>query len=158
MFSSYYFQSLCPSRSQICYLVLPQISAFTFGDEELNLDETVAATCIITKGDLPVDVWWTLRDEYQGSERNLTTTDGVIIAKTSAKISVLNIEAVKARHRGNYTCFAKNKAGITQHSAYLAINGSIFNAKCYFSQRYFPNNISIDEFCNLLTGMLNSSH
>lgn len=105
---------------------MPQISGFSFGDEELNLDETIAATCIIIKGDLPVQVWWTLRDDYHNEERNLTSNDGVMITKTSSKISVLNIEAVKARHRGNYTCFAKNKAGTAQHSAYLAINGLTF--------------------------------
>lgn len=102
---------------------MPQISGFTFGDEELNLDETIAATCIVIKGDLPIHVWWTLRDDYHNTERNLTSNDGVMITKTSQKISVLNIEAVKARHRGNYTCYAKNKAGISQYSAYLAING-----------------------------------
>jgi Immunoglobulin domain len=101
---------------------LPQISPFSFGDEELNLDETVAATCIITKGDLPVNIWWTLKDEYY-SDRNLTTNDGVVITKTSSKISMLNIDAVKARHRGNYTCYASNKAGTVQHSAFLVING-----------------------------------
>lgn len=110
---------------------MPQISAFTFGEEELNLDETVAATCIITKGDLPIDVWWTLRNEYEDHERNLTTSEGVMISRNSAKISVLNIDAVKARHRGNYTCFARNKAGVAQHSAYLAINGSAFSHKFF---------------------------
>lgn len=104
---------------------MPQISPFSFGDEELNLDETVAATCIITKGDLPVKIWWTLNDDYH-SERNLTTNDGVVITKTSSKISMLNIDAVKARHRGNYSCYAANKAGTAKHSAFLIINGSSF--------------------------------
>lgn len=104
-------------------LVLPQISPFSFGDEELNLDETVAATCIVTKGDLPVSIWWTLVDDFTREKRNLTTSDGLMIMRSSQKLSVLNIDAVKARHRGNYTCYASNKAGVTQHSAYLAING-----------------------------------
>lgn len=102
---------------------MPQISPFSFGDEELNLDETVAATCIVTKGDLPMSIYWSMSDEYHKIERNLTTNDGVVITKSSPKISLLNIDAVKARHRGNYTCYASNKAGVTQHSAYLAING-----------------------------------
>lgn len=110
--------------------VLPQINAFTFSEEDLNLDDTVAATCIIAKGDLPIDVWWSLRDDYHDAERNLTSNDGVMIAKTSHKISMLNIDAVKARHRGNYTCYARNKAGIAQHSAYLAINGLAFSIQC----------------------------
>lgn len=145
MFSSISFiVTQFPFHSQNQCSVLPQISAFTFGDDELNLDETVAATCIITKGDLPVDVWWTLRDEYQDDERNLTSNDGVMITRNTQKISVLNIEAVKARHRGNYTCFAKNKAGIIQHSAYLAINGSDSH-----NDMTCLTIIIYSEFCNL---------
>ena len=44
-------------------------------------------------------------------------------------MSVLGIEAVKARHRGNYTCYARNKGGISQHSAFLSVNGSIYFTK-----------------------------
>jgi Immunoglobulin I-set domain len=55
---------------------------------------------------------------------NLTSNDGVVITRTSLKVSFLNIDAVKARHRGNYSCFASNKAGVVQFNAYLAMNGS----------------------------------
>lgn len=107
--------------------VLPQITPFSFGDEQdVNFDEAVAATCIITKGDTPIQVWWTLVDDFNGLERNLSTNDGILITRTSQKLSLLNIDAVKARHRGNYTCYAKNKAGISQHSAFLYINGDCF--------------------------------
>lgn len=97
---------------------------FTFGDEEFNLDESVSTTCSVTKGDLPLKIWWTLTDSYESSiEHNISTNDGVVISKAGNKLSLLNIEAVKARHRGNYTCYAKNKAGFAAHSAYLAISG-----------------------------------
>jgi len=95
----------------------------SFGDEEINLDETVSASCTIVKGDLPLQIWWSVFDNDLGFERNLTTNDGVMITRNSQKISFLAIDAVKARHRGNYTCHASNKAGNSQHSAYLAING-----------------------------------
>ena len=88
----------------------------------------MSATCTVTKGDLPIHIWWTLSDTYFENERNLSTNDGVVILKNGQKLSLLNIESVKARHRGNYTCYAKNKAGISQYSATLAINGdSTFN-------------------------------
>lgn len=90
----------------------------------MNLDEAVAITCIVTKGDLPIHIWWTLKDEFS-EMRNLTTNDGVMITRNSQKVSVLTIEAVKRRHRGNYTCHAMNKAGIAEHSAYLQINGQV---------------------------------
>lgn len=111
--------------------VLPQISPFSFGEEDLNLDETVAATCIITKGDAPMQIWWTLVDDFNGEERNLTTNDGLMISRMSQKTSIINIDAVKARHRGNYTCYAKNNAGISKHSAFLSVHGDHFDVTCY---------------------------
>ena len=112
------------------------------------MDETVTATCSVTKGDLPIEVWWTLVSEQDGREVNLTTNDGVMITQNSQKISVLAIEAVKARHRGNYTCYAQNKAGIAQFSASLAINGDYFNILFIISFLFC-------EFCN---SILQSCH
>lgn len=102
---------------------MPQIVEFSFGNEEINLDETVTATCTVTKGDLPMVMWWSFSDTYNSLERNLSTNDGVMITKNSQKISMLAIDAVQARHRGNYTCHSSNRAGQAQNSAYLAING-----------------------------------
>lgn len=104
--------------------MLPIIAPFTFSDEDVNFDDSVTATCSISKGDLPLKIWWSLKDSIESIEEyNITTNDGVVISKNGNKVSMLNIEAVKARHRGNYTCYAKNKAGITKHSAYLSVNG-----------------------------------
>jgi hypothetical protein len=106
------------------HIVLPQIVPFSFGDEQINLDESVAATCSIIKGDVPVNIWWTLSDSIESqAEYNISTNDGIIISKTGNRLSLLSIENVKARHRGNYTCYAKNRAGMVQHSAFLSING-----------------------------------
>jgi hypothetical protein len=102
---------------------LPSINAFSFGDEDFNFDESASATCSITKGDNPIKIWWTFKGEDEDFSYNLTTTDGILITRNTQKISMLAIEALKARHRGNYTCFASNKAGTTQASAYLSING-----------------------------------
>lgn len=104
--------------------VLPQISPLTFGDDEVNLDDAVSAVCTITKGDAPIKIWWTLSNEDDVVPRNISTNDGVVIAKTGNKLSLLNIESVQRRHRGNYTCWAKNKAGIAHYSTQLAINGA----------------------------------
>ena len=97
---------------------------FSFGEEELNLDDSVTATCSITKGDLPLKIWWTFKSDDDELPHNLTTNDGVVVTRTTQKVSMLSIEAVKARHKGDYTCFAQNKGGHSQQSSYLSINGS----------------------------------
>ena len=100
------------------------MNPFSFGDDEFNLDDTVSATCTITKGDQPMKIWWTLHEDGLQDSYNLTTNDGVVITRNTQKISMLAIEAVKARHRGNYTCHAQNRAGVSEQSAFLYINGS----------------------------------
>ena len=113
---------------------MPQIVPFSFGEEEVNFDDSVTATCSVIKGDLPIHVWWTLSDSYESLfEYNISTNDGVMITKASAKISILAIDAVKARHRGNYSCYARNKAEIAKHSTYLSVNGSFQNFLNLFS-------------------------
>lgn len=107
-------------------LVIPVIVPFAFGEDEFNIDDSVSATCSITKGDLPLKIWWSFNEdnaEIQKFTYNLTSNDGVIVTRTSQKVSTLLIEALKGRHRGNYTCIAQNRGGIASHSAYLAING-----------------------------------
>jgi Immunoglobulin domain len=104
--------------------VLPEIAPFNFGKEEVNFDDSITATCSVIIGDLPISFWWTLSNSLESQdEYNISTNDGVVISKAGNKLSFLNIEAVKARHRGNYSCYARNKAGTTKHSAFLAING-----------------------------------
>lgn len=102
---------------------MPTIVPFTFGEEELNLDESISATCSIMKGDLPLSIFWRFNEEGTNFTYNITSNDGIMITRSSQKISMLAIDAVKARHRGNYTCVASNKGGVAQHSAYLKING-----------------------------------
>jgi Immunoglobulin domain len=79
--------------------------------------------CSIIKGDLPLSLWWRFTENDELMANNPTTNDGIVITKPSQKVTILTIDAVKARHRGNYTCFAQNRAGISQHSAYLKVNG-----------------------------------
>lgn len=95
---------------------------FNFGDEELNSNDMVSTMCTVNKGDLPIDISWFHTDDM-GIDKKLTTNDGIVITRTNQRISMLSIDQLKARHRGNYTCLAKNSAGIVQASAFLFING-----------------------------------
>lgn len=103
--------------------MLPSINPFSFGEDDFNFDDSVTATCSVTKGDIPMKLWWTFMGEDDQYPQNLSTSDGIVISRTGQKLSVLNIEAVKARHRGNYSCFAQNRAGVAQQHSYLSING-----------------------------------
>ncbi|PBC29921.1 Titin [Apis cerana cerana] len=97
--------------------VAPQIFPFTFGDEPVNSGEAISATCSILKGDFPMDITWALDGSPIDSERS----DQYTITK-SKRLSVLAIDAVAARHAGEYTCTASNKAGASSHTAALAVN------------------------------------
>lgn len=82
--------------------------------------------CSVTKGDLPMKIWWTFKPDIENEfPYNLTTVDGIMITKPNSKMSVLAIEAVKSRHRGTYECVVSNQAATVSHSAFLSINGSI---------------------------------
>lgn len=83
----------------------------------------MTATCSISKGDLPIKIWWQFNEDGDSVGFNLTTNNGILVTRMTHKVSMLAIDALKARHRGNYTCYASNAGGTAYHSAYLAING-----------------------------------
>lgn len=117
-----------PPKNNLLFFfkVLPTIVPFNFGEGQVNLDDSVMTSCSVMKGDFQnLKIWWMFADSEMSY--NLTSNDGVVIMRTSQKISILAIDAVKARHRGNYTCYASNKAGVAQHSAYLDIHGSLLS-------------------------------
>lgn len=103
--------------------------------------------CSVNKGDLPIQIWWSFYDVHFKLDRNLSNNDGVMMTKTGNKASVLTIESAQPRHRGNYTCYAQNKGGVAQYSAYLSINGDF---KASFKQTKPCTNLQkSSKFCNL---------
>lgn len=92
--------------------------SFTFGDETLNYGESVGVQCMVNKGDLPVDIRWTINSSPIVSSENSFT-----ITKLNSRTSTLNIEYLNAVHRGIYKCIASNRAGISDQSAVLEVNG-----------------------------------
>lgn len=94
----------------------PQISAFDFGEEAVNSGELVSVTCSVHKGDLPIEIVW----YHMG--KPISDGQGVVMMK-SKKVNTLTIESVHSESAGEYTCIAKNKAGVASHSAVLNVNG-----------------------------------
>ncbi|XP_066145701.1 cell adhesion molecule Dscam1 isoform X46 [Euwallacea fornicatus] len=101
---------------EVQVMVPPQIHPFDFGTDEIYASELVTATCTVSKGDFPIEIYWYLNGQP------ITDQYGVIIAQTNRRVSQLTIESSSAIHTGEYTCLAKNEAGSIKHSAYLNVN------------------------------------
>lgn len=85
-------------------------------------------TCAVIKGDLPIEIFWTLNG------KSIETIDGINTIKTKQRVNQLSIDDVQAQHSGEYTCIARNKAGNTTFSAYLRVNGIFILCNIYFFQ------------------------
>ncbi|VEN53577.1 unnamed protein product [Callosobruchus maculatus] len=96
--------------------VPPQMHPFDFGDESINSGEMASLTCSVHKGDLPMKIYW-LHNNY-----SVADMDDILITKAGKKISTLSIDSVSAKHSGEYTCVAENKAGSSRYSAILNVN------------------------------------
>jgi Immunoglobulin domain len=86
----------------------------------MNYGDTVSVQCIITGGDLPVNIRWLWNNK---TIDELYFANDIQIEKRGKKISMLSIEAATAKHIGVFTCVAQNHAGVTEHSSDLNVNG-----------------------------------
>ncbi|XP_011645362.1 Down syndrome cell adhesion molecule-like protein Dscam2 isoform X7 [Pogonomyrmex barbatus] len=103
---------------EVQVMVAPQIAPFSISEEPANWGEQISAVCSILKGDLPIEIRWSLNGEII---TRLTHPD-VIITNTGKKTSLLTIESVTARHAGEYSCVASNLVGSVSRSAILSVN------------------------------------
>ncbi|XP_017132724.1 Down syndrome cell adhesion molecule-like protein Dscam2 isoform X12 [Drosophila elegans] len=101
---------------EVQVMVLPKISPFSFGEESMSYGEFVNVQCTISGGDLPVNITWTLNNRPFEDYLEILTT------KRGKRINELTIEAVSAKHAGNYSCVAENRAGVVNHTAELKVN------------------------------------
>ena len=77
----------------------------TFGRDILNEGQFAQVVCIVTEGDEPLKISWSLQGETVSSEAGLSTTS------LGTRTSMLTIQSVGYRHSGIYTCTAANTAG-----------------------------------------------
>lgn len=67
---------------------------------------------------MPVDIHWIFNSSPIISGQN-----GITVMKMNQRTSSLSINSVEAIHRGIFKCIVSNKAGSTEHSAELRVNG-----------------------------------
>lgn len=91
---------------------------FSFGEDPLNVGESTAVNCMITKGDLPLNITWTLNDNPL-----ISGNDGITLTRMSARLSALTIESIGGEHRGLFKCIASNAAGSVGLESELKANG-----------------------------------
>ena len=101
----------------ILFTEKPEIVPFSFGFDTIDQGKFAQLTCVISSGDMPISITWSLKGELVSSGPTLTTT------MLGTQASMLVISSVDYQHSGIYTCRAENIAGISTYSAELKVNG-----------------------------------
>ena len=79
--------------------------------------EFAQVICIVSKGDEPLHLSWSLHGASISSEPSITTN------QLGSRTSMLTIQSVGYRHSGLYTCAASNTAGVDHFTTDLKVNG-----------------------------------
>lgn len=74
---------------------------------------------MISKGDLPLQIHWTLNGEPIVNEAN-----NMHVVRLSPRLSSLSIDGINGAHRGTFRCIASNLAGRSEQSSALKVNGT----------------------------------
>lgn len=98
------------------------------------MGEIASATCVVPKGDLPLEIRWSLN-----SAPIVNNENGFSLLRLNKRTSSLNIDSLQALHRGIYKCIASNQAGTSEYTAELQVNG-------WFRLPTFKKNIFINAF------------
>ena len=101
----------------ILFTEKPEILPFSFGFDRIDQGKFVQLTCVVSSGDRPLSITWSLKGDIVSSDDTMTTT------MLGTQASMLVIQSVDYQHSGTYTCRAANPAGTTTHSAELKVNG-----------------------------------
>jgi hypothetical protein len=91
----------------------------------MNEGQFAQVVCIVTEGDEPLSITWSLQGEVVSSEPGLSTTT------LGSRTSMLTIQSIGYRHSGTYTCTASNDAGSRAQAVQLKVNGR----QCYYKEK-----------------------
>ncbi|XP_050054057.1 cell adhesion molecule Dscam2 isoform X27 [Aphis gossypii] len=100
---------------EVQVMVLPKIVPFSFGDGPVNSGESIQVVCSVSKGDRPMSITWSFYGEALSSDMGVTTQ------MLGDATNFLSIPSVGPSNQGNYTCIAKNNAGIDTYTSQLVV-------------------------------------
>ena len=106
------------NNSYTLFIESPEVLPLSFGADIMNEGDFAQVSCIVRKGDEPLQISWS----FHGS--SITPELGIITTPIGTRGSMLIISSVGHQHRGTYTCKAANAAGAESHSTQLTVNGS----------------------------------
>lgn len=98
------------------FVVSPAINAFAFEEPVYSGDDT-QLTCYVSRGDEPISISWTFNGQV------LNSGLGVQVVNVGSKTSLLTLTNVNHRSDGEYSCTARNPAGVAVFSAELTVYG-----------------------------------
>lgn len=76
--------------------------------------------CFVSEGDSPLQITWA----FHGEDMTSRAQTGVSTMKLGQRGNLLMIDSVTPEHMGNYTCTARNNAGVANYTAELVVNGT----------------------------------
>ncbi|VVC30731.1 Immunoglobulin subtype,Immunoglobulin-like domain,Immunoglobulin-like fold,Immunoglobulin subtype [Cinara cedri] len=103
---------------EVQVMVPPVILPFAF-DGETNAGDNAQLTCHVSKGDMPLELFWNFLD---ANNRSVPLPELTTVNRIGKKIAVLEIPVVTQFHRGTYVCTANNRADRVSQSAVLSVN------------------------------------
>lgn len=106
-------------------LELPQIEPFHFNANGVNGGQAVRVMCMVTSGDLPLDIYW-LKDG-QPLLRS-------IYHKIDEYTLILALRHTHITDSGNYSCVARNTAGEAHKWSLLRVKGIFLHYSTFFFQ------------------------
>ena len=96
----------------------PDLQPLSFGRNLKNEGDFAQVSCIVSEGYEPLVLSWTFHGQDISSDLGITTMS------MGTRGSALIIQSVGHRHRGNYSCQAKNSAGTKFKTIELKVNGN----------------------------------
>ena len=95
----------------------PKLVPINFGQEVFDEGMSAQILCSVAAGDEPMTITWS----FHGI--NISSDSGIITNNMGSRASFLMIQSVTHGHRGEYSCRARNGAGVATSTTELKVNG-----------------------------------